>query len=262
MEVNTQTDAVNDQAAQNAEAPSVTDLDALSTFKFQGKEFTPDKLLEIVNGYEKLSESRSEWEKQREFDENLDADLDAVAKNPALAEKFKAVYPPKYHRFLDAALKTSAQSPASPQTAPNALPPEFMQKLQELEAWKKSQEERAHQAEVANATAQIDKITEPLFKKFPLADETAVFAKAEALLQQGSKLTEKTWERLIRENHEGIQKRWDQFQGATIKQQVEKGRRAQDVPPGGATPGQAPVKPRTLAEAEEALMRHVRSQGA
>ena len=264
MEVNTHAEAAETQpqGAEQAQAPSVTELDGLSEFVFQGEKLTPEKLHEIVNGYKTLSETRAEMEKNREFEENLDADLDAVEKNPALAEKFKAVYPPKYHKLLDRILKTSAQTPASPQAAPNALPPEVMQKLQELEAWKKTQEQRAHQAEVKNAEAQIDKITEPLFKKYQLADETAVFAKAEALLQSGQKLTEKTWERLIRENHEAIQKRWDQFQGATIKQQMEKGRRAQDVGPGGATPGQAPQRPRTMREAEEALLAHVRSQGA
>lgn len=262
MEVNTQPDAAQTQEQPEAQAPSVTDLDALSEFQFQGQKYTPDKLFEIVNGYQKLSESQQSLTKDQEYIENLDADIDAVLKNPALADKFKAVYPQKFHTILDRVLKTGAQQPTSPQAAPNALPPEFMQKLQDLEQWKATQEQRAHQAEVQSATAQIDKITEPLFKKYPLADDTAVFAKAEALLQSGTKLNEKTWERLIRENHEGIQKRWDQFQGATIKQQMEKGRRGQDVAPGGATPGQAPQR-RSFEQATEDLVKHVRAnQGA
>lgn len=265
QDINQQAEAAPDlNAPQNAgeQAPSVTDLDALSEFSFQGKKYSPDKLLEIVNGYEKLSETQQSFSKDQEYLENLDADIEAVLKNPALAEKFKALYPQKFHTILDRVLKTNRPDTATPQPAQNALPPEVMQKLQALEQWKQTQEQRAHQAEVQSATAQIDKITEPLYKKFPMADETAVLAKAEALLNAGTKLTEKTWERIIRENHESAQKRWDQYQGATLQQQMEKGRRAQDVPLGGATPGQAP-KRRTMAEAEEALIAHVKQmQGA
>lgn len=262
-DINPQAEAAeNVQPDSSAEqAPSVTDLDGLSEFQFQGQKYTPDKLLEIVSGYQKYSESAKERAEAEEYDKHFEVDRAKLLKDPSLADQFKQKYPPRYHWVLDFLPKGQRQETAQPNPAQSALPPEIQKEIEDLKAWKQTQEQRAFQAEVQNAQAQIDKITEPLFKKFPMADEAAVFAKADALLSNGSKLTEKTWERLIRENHESAQKRWDQFQGATIKQQLEKGRRAQDVGPGGATPGQAPQRPKTMREAEEAWLKQVMSGG-
>lgn len=250
------------QAAEQTEsqAPQVTEIDGLSAFKFQGEDYTPDRLLEIVKGYKDSSAKLDSFAQEQKFYENLEADIENVLKDPAnLAQKFKEIYPKKFHGILDRILG-NGQAPAQKATAQNALPPEIaerLKKLDELEAWKQSQEQRTYQAEVKNAEAQIDKITQPLFKQFPMADEEAVFAKAEALVSRGAQLNEKTWERLIRESHEKSTKRWDQHQGAILKKQTEIGRRGADVGPGGAAPGQAPQRPRTLDEAREAMLKHV-----
>lgn len=251
------------QQGEATQAPSVTDLDGLSEFQFQGSKYTPDQLLEIVNGYKKLSETSASRAEREEYEEHFRVDRERLLKDPSLADQFRQKYPKDYHWVLDFLPKGQRQEVAAqPNTAPNALPPEVQKEIDDLKAWRQTQEQRAYQSEVKAAEAQLEKITGPLFQKFPMADTDAVFAKADALLSQGNKLTEKTWERLVRENHESSQKRWDQFQGATLKQQMEKGRRAADVGPGGATPGQAPIKPRTFDEAEQALLNHVRSQNA
>lgn len=263
MEVQAQTEAVNENT-QTQEAPSVTDLDGFSEFQFQGEKYTPEALREIVTGYKQFSETAKQRSEREEFDKHFEVDRVRLLKDPSLADLFRQKYPKDYHWILEFLPKEQRQEMAQPQTAQNALPPEVSEKLKQLDslmAWKTAQEQRDFQTQVEVAQAQIDKITEPLYKKFPLAEEAAVLARAEALLQSGQKLTEKTWERLIRENHEAVQKRWDQHQGAILKQQQEKGRRAQDMGPGGATPGQAPARPKTFDEAREALMKHVQSIG-
>jgi hypothetical protein len=263
MELNQSPAEVLEQP-QTAEAPvenQVTDLDGLSEFSFQGSKYTPDQLLQIVNGYKQASEQQTSYAQEQKFYENLEADIENVLKDPAkLAQQFKEIYPKKFHGILEKVLKANGQTPALPTPASNALPPDVLEKLRTMEERLKFHDQRTHQAEVQNATAQIDKITGPLFKKFPMSDEEAVFAKAENLLTGGTKLTEKTWERLVRESHEKAEKRWNQHQDATLKQQMDKGRRAADMGPGGATPGQAPQKPRTLDEARDALLRQVQQQ--
>ncbi len=242
-------------------APSLTELDGLSEFTFQGEKYTPDQLHKMFTEHKSFSEQSSEYKKEKEYSENLQIDLDNVLADPRLADKFKATYPKKYHGVLDRYLQTNGQTTAQSQTAqPPTLPKEFLNEFGQVKERLKFFEQRAYDAEVASANAKLDAIVPPLMKKFPMAIEDQVYTRAENILQSGQKLTEKTWERLVRESHESAQKRADQFYGEKMKSQLEKGQRGADVGPGGASPGQAPVKPKTFAEAQAAMLEHVRQQ--
>jgi hypothetical protein len=259
MEVNAdQTlDTQNPAPAQEAapEAPKAADLDGFSKFVFQGEEYTPDRLHEIVNGFKKYSETAKQRDEREYYESNLRVDLPKLLKDPSLADAFRQTYPKEFHWYLES-LPTKAQpDPAQSQAAQPALPPEIQDKIQKLEQRLQFHDQRTYQAEVNAATAEIDKVTKPLYEKYDLADEDAVLAKADALLAQKVKLTPSVWERLIRENHEKMEKRADQRRDAKLKAQLDKGRRAADVGPGGATPGQAPQGPRTLEEAREAMLK-------
>jgi hypothetical protein len=261
MEVNAgqQIDTQNPAEAQAPEAaPAATqaaDLDGFSKFVFQGEEYTPDRLHEIVNGFKKYSETAKQREEREYYESNLRVDLPKLLKDPSLADAFRQSYPKEYHWYLESLPSKAQPDPAQSHAAQPALPPEVLEKIQKMEARLKFHDERTYNAEVKAATAEIDKITKPLYEKYDLADEDAVLAKADALLGQQVKLTPAVWERLIRENHEKMEKRADQRRDARLKSQLEKGRRAADVGPGGATPGQAPQGPRTLEEAREAMLK-------
>ncbi len=241
--------------------PSMTELDGLSEFSFQGEKYTPDQLHKMFTEHKTYSSQADEYKKEKEYSDNLQIDLDNVLADPRLAEKFKATYPKKYHAVLDGYLKTNGQAPAQSNTAQSpTLPKEFLNEFGQVKERLKFFEQRAYDAEVASANAKLDAIVPPLMKKFPMAIEDQVYTRAENILQSGQKLTEKTWERLVRESHESAQKRADQFYGLKMKSQLEKGQRGADVGPGGASPGQAPVKPKTFAEAQAAMMEYVRQQ--
>lgn len=241
--------------------PSLTELDGLSEFTFQGERYTPDQLHKFLTEHKGYAQQAEDYKKEKEYSENLQIDLDNVLADPRLADKFKATYPKKYHGVLDRYLQTNGQTTAQSQTAqPPTLPKEFLSEFGQVKERLKFFEQRAYDAEVASANAKLDAIVPPLMKKFPMAIEDQVYTRAENILQSGQKLTEKTWERLVRESHESAQKRADQFYGEKMKSQLEKGQRGADVGPGGASPGQAPVKPKTFAEAQAAMMEHVRQQ--
>lgn len=241
-------------------APSITDLDGLSEFAFQGQKYTPDALVKIVNGYKSYSESAGKYAEREELDQHFEVDRARLLKDPSLADQFRQKYPQQYHWILDFLPTGQRQEPAQPTAAQSALPPEYLEKLQALEARVSHYDSQAQQAAIQKASAEIDRITEPLFKKFPMADPDAVFARVDVALGNKVVMTEKAWERYVRESHEQAQKRADQTQGALLKEQMEKGRRAQDVGPGGSTPGQAPQLPRTMSEAREAALKHAQSQ--
>lgn len=252
------------EAAPAPEATQAVDLDGLSEFTFQGEKYNPERLHQIFGEYKTYSQQMKEYEKNKQFEDNLEIDLDNVLNDPRLADKFKATYPKKYHAILDKFLATrgqaQAQTPNTAQTTQPSLPKEFMSEFEQMKERLRFHEERAYQAEVQSASAKLDAMLPPLFKKYELANEDQVYTRAEALLQAGQKLTEKTWERLVRESHEAIQKKADQHYSAKLKTQIEKGQRGADVGPGGATPGQAPVKRRTFDEARDAMLAHVRGE--
>lgn len=242
--------------------PKITDLDGLSEFTFQGEKFNPDRLHQTFREHKEWSEKIKAYEKNQEFEKNLEIDLDNVLNDPKLADRFKAIYPKMYHAILDKLL--SSRSPAqaqSTQPAQNTQPPkEFLDRLGHFDERLKFFEQRAYQAEVEAASAKLDSVLPPLFKAHPLANEDQVYARAEALLQQGQKLSEKTWERIVRESHDYQKKKSDQVYSAELKSQLEKGQKGRDIGPGGSTPGQAPVRPKTFDEAREAMIKSMNRQ--
>ncbi len=250
--------------AVSAEAPQVseiTDLDGLSEFTFQGEKYNPDRLHQIFGEWKANSEKMSEYEKEIQFANNLQIDLDNVLNDPKLAEKFKATYPKKYHAILDRYLMSNGQAPAPSNNAQSSLPKEFVTEFNQVKERLNFHEQRAYQAEVQAANAKLDAVLPPLFKKYELANEDQVYSRAEALINGGQKLTEKTWERLVRESHEALQKKADQVYSAKLKTQLDAGKRGQDVGAGGATPGSAPKKARNFAEAQEAMIAHYAQPG-
>ncbi len=252
---------VSSAAPETTSEPTQVELDGLSEFTFQGEKYTPDRLHKMFTEHKTYSQQAGSWKEQEKYDKNLETDLDSVLQDPRLAEKFKQVYPQKYHGIVDRLLRDQRQVVNPSVSAQPALPKEFVNEFGQVKERLKFFEERAHQAEVASASAKLDSLLPPIFEKYSMAIEDQVYSRAEQLLAQGQKLTDKTWERLARESHEGAQKRADQFYGQKLKLQMDKGRSGRDVGPGGATPGQAPNKPRTLEEAREAMIEHLKGGG-
>jgi len=79
-------------------------------------------------------------------------------------------------------------------------------------------------------------------------------------LAKGQKLSDAAWERLVRESHEGISKKADQFYANKMKAQLDKGKQGKDIGAGGVTPGQAPRKPRNFDEAREQMLEHLKAR--
>lgn len=254
----------NMQADVGAEAPAATPqvpaLDSLSEFEFQGEKYTPDRLQEVLSGYKTLSEKQRAYADEERYVANLDADLESVVENPNLAEKFRQIYPKKFHFLVDKVLR-SAKTGDLPSQNNQAIPKEFLNEFGQLKQGYQTLQQQMHQYAVEAANAKIDAILPKLIEKYPMAEEDQILTRAEGFVVSGGKLTEQTWERIVRESHEKAQKKADAFYKRQLQSQVEKGRQAQDAGPGGATPGQAPKKIKTFAEAEKAMMEHLKANG-
>ncbi len=226
---------VGQGGTQNEPAqPQVTSLDSLPEFEFKGQKLTPDRLQEVLTGFESANHKVKTYESEKTYWDNLRTDLQNVRLDPRLAEKFKATYPDKFHSYLEV-LDLPDQT--------HGMPKEFMNEFGELR----------------NGYAKM--LLPKLYEKYPLSSENEILARADSLLSQGAKLNDAQWEKIAKESHEAMKKKSDAFYKKELKTQIEKGEAGKDVPPGGPPPGKAPVKPRTFKEAEEAMIKHMNEQG-
>lgn len=235
--------------------PAITNLDSISEFEFQGEKLTPDRLQEIMHGYRTLSKEQTNVEKYRSYVQNYEADVQNVLDGRASAEAFKKLYPSEFHAYLEKALR-SAQGDTQ-----QGVPKEFLNEFGQLKTEYQTLKQQIHQMAVDSANAKIEATLPKLLDKYPMAIEDQVLAKAQAYLEKGGRLNEAVWERLAKESHEVFQKKADAFYKKQLTTQIEKGKEAKDIGPGGSPPGKAPKKVTTFAEAEKAMIEHLRSQG-
>lgn len=242
----TDTSAPEATETSTEQAPSITDIDGLSEFKFQGKSYTPEKLA----GFFKERETLAKDAEHANFAKNLEVDLDYLLQDPSALEKFMQIYPREYHALAKKYASFSRPDASKPENSQSTqLPKEFLDKVNGLESKVQRYERMAHEAEVAKHEAHLQKTVDPLFAKYDFASSDAVYAKAEAMIASGYQMTDSAWERLIRENHLANEKRFEARHNAKVKEQIEKGNQAKDTGPGGSAPGHSQGAPRTWEQA-------------
>lgn len=253
----TEEQPAQEAAPEAPAAPTVADIDGFTEFKFQGKSYTPENLAKMFKDYEEkaqVAERASDYEK---YLDNVTIDIEAVLQDPRLADKFKETYPKPFHALLDRELKRQGRQDASPTQDTQGIPKEVLSKINALESKVSRYERLAHEADIEKQDAYLQKTVDPLFAKYEFANQDAVWAKAQMLSEQGYNMTPAAWERLIKENHDAIQKRAEERHQAKLKEQMEKGKSAQDTGAGGSAPGQAPKRAKTIAEATDDLVAHL-----
>ncbi len=267
MEIDNTASAAPDQTTSTenvdapAPAPQPTDIDGISEFKFQGQSYTPEGLAKLLNEHRTNSQKLEESAKYRDYAENLEVDLEKVVNDPRLAAEFKKIYPKQYHAVVDRFI--GQRPPASQETAQSTLPKEVQDRIDRLEQKLGEYDQQTHRAQVATSEAYLQKTVDPLFTKYPYADteaaRNAVFIKADQMIQQGYKMNEAAWDRLVKDTHLAIKKQADTLRQRELKEQLEKGKGAQDTGAGGSAPGQAPAKARTFAEATQEALRQIKA---
>lgn len=233
--------------------PQITSLDSLSEFEFQGEKLTPGRLQEVFQGYKTLSERQKSYAAEDRYWSNLDTDIESVMADPSLVERFKSIYPEKFHKVLERALGGTQRQTQNTQQ----LPKEYLQRLSKVDQLEQS----IHQMAVESANAKLDSMLPPLYEKFPMANEDQVLAKAEAMLSQGAQLTKHVWERLVKESHEFSSKKADAFYKKQLQTQIDKGQAGKDAGIGGAAPGKAPPQKLRMDQVPDAMIAHLKAQG-
>ena len=242
-----------DQAPDNEGASAIFDLDKAQKFRLDGQEWTPKDIRaamlrqqDYTRKTQELARERQEYQKYQKFDDNLRFDLKSVRMNPGLAQKFKEIYPEKYHPLLDAildqALNNTQQTQSNTQQA--QLDPSFLNEFNEVKSQvKRFEAERIEQA-VKSTEAKIDVVFQRNLGKYKLADEETVLARAQAYLNQSGAedIDDATWDKIFKDVHDRNQSRYADYYKTEVSKQQHASSRARDSAAGGGTPGQAPKK--------------------
>jgi hypothetical protein len=235
------------QGTPESTEQSLVDLDSTERFKFQGREWTPQELQKAYMMQADYTRKTQAISEERKYWDNLEADLAKIKSEPQLMSQFMQIYPRQFHKFLDyvsTQQATSQSTMSQPNQGPRSiaeLDPQFYRDYQtmKLELTEKN---------VQAIEAELDAKFSTLSKKYPFADEQAILAKAQVLIDQ--KQTP-NWEKLWKENNERLEKVAKEYYSKQVNAQKQANRRGKDIPPGGGVPGQAPVKPKTIKEASK-----------
>lgn len=235
-------------APQGQTPPSVTDIGTLEKFRFGDREFTPDQLRKQMMLHQDYTRKTQGVAELKKYYDNLPHDLEKIKSNPRLAEEFKQVYPKSFHAFLNYLGVEAAQNQGMGQEEQRqqALDPQYVQKLDRLERYIKDQEVAKHEAVLEQKFSMLS-------KKYPDADEDAVLARAQSLLDQGVELKDQVWDKLWKNSHDTFQTKLQQKQKSTVGNQRAANMRANDNGSQGGTPGQAPQKMKLRQVGEYAI---------
>lgn len=238
-----------------SEGDGPLNLESVLKFKFGEREWTPEQLRKSIllhSDYTKKTQAVAETQK---YWDNLDTDLENVRANPQLREAFLQTYPKSFHKYLKGDSSDATQANQGNQN--QQLPPEILQKLSkvdELSSYITEQQIKAHEAN-------IDAKFSTLSKKYPDGIEDVVLARAQALMDRGTMVSDHVWEQLWKKSHEDVNQRFEARQKSTLQTQRASNLSAKGPASGGGTPTGTPVKARSLKEATEMAVRQLSGKG-
>lgn len=242
---------------------TVTELDKLDKFKFEGKDYTPKELKNAMLRQQDYTRKTQEHSQERRYFDNLSIDLRKVRDNPALALEFRRIYPEKFHQYLEYISPSSVNTQGQADNrggsqAQSAIDPKFADALSRFERF---ESERIEEKTAANEVM-LESQEKNMAIKYPHADHETVYARAQALLDRNNslpkdeqiKLSPEIFDRLYRADHDKNQKRYETFYQGTIKTQKQNGLKARDSGVGGGLPGGKPKEYKTIREARDAML--------
>jgi len=251
------------ESAKKAEEP--IEIENPDRYRYRGR-----PLKDWETGYMRhgdYTQKTAQMAQERKYYDNLAVDLDRVRANPHLAEQFRTIYPDKFHGYLRYVLENSSQSPNYPnpgQSQQNAyarLDPSMEMRINQLE-------QNFREKEVAAISAELDNKFRTLSQKYPFADEEAVVARAQALLNKlkeadpmnrNLRISDKQWDALWKGVHDRNHQIADKNYKKQVQAQVQANRKSSDAGRGGGNPGQAPRQFKSIKEATAAALSDIDS---
>ncbi len=247
QDLTTSTEAPPTTSGQATTVQELLDLDKVERFKMAGQEWTPKDLQGAIMRNADYTRKTQALAEQRKYYDSLSVDLEAVKADPRLVDQFRKVYPEAFHKFLGYVGVNDPKPQGKPQGGADGLPREFVDRLDRIEGSLREREVKAIEAE-------IDSKFKTFSQKYPLADESAVLARAEALARSGEKMTDALWEDLWSSVHKRSEELMKKHYSQKFQQQMDANKRGADTSPGGAIPAQKPLRAKSIKEMTDQLL--------
>lgn len=234
-----------------------------SHFEIDGQKYTADQIkqwrdaekrfqADYTRKTQTFSQERTQWNNsaKAQKDGGLEADLDRVKNGQASIADFKRVYHKDFHHHVDQLLTQTKNH------QPNGVDPAFLSRVNQIE-------QHFHKIEVDALDKELNVKELEYTKKYPYADQAAVYSQANALLDakkqdgQDEKITDQEWDKMWKAAHEKQSERFKQYQSSLVKGQKQQNARSRDVGAGGGIPGQAPKTAKNIKQATELAMQHL-----
>lgn len=253
-------------SAAKPTASAVFDLTKAEKFLWEGKEMTPDELKKSIlrqQDYTKktqahaeerrrLEEERRQFVQQQEETEkyvsNIDADIQNVLRDPSLEQKFKEIYPQKYHSVLDQALSRQFGDRSSPDHEVKSLKQQLAAINSRFQQQDMERARTAFESDVSKSAEILNSNIARCSQKYPLADEASVLANAQYMAESMKKDANfrdnfsKLIEKLYQENHKHHENRYKEIYKQKVESQKQANAHGRDIGRGGGTPATEPTK--------------------
>ena len=272
---NSGTDNVSLQEQDISEEQNQTlDLDRLDKFTFQGREYTPEELHKAILRQQDYSAKTQELAQKRKTlhhespgvtEQMLLQDLEAVRRNPELADTFREKWPETFHRYLGDILgetpdnnRASNDDDAPMSREVKSLRAEIA-KLQKKLARVDEIDQRFESERQQMADKKLAEVYGNLSSKYPLASEDSVTARANAAIEAGMPITEGLIERFFRLEHERLERIATERHKARVRSMKEKTKQATEGPAAGDKP-KTERKRMSFTEAAELAISRMQKQ--
>jgi hypothetical protein len=263
QETNQQVQTTNEEKIQE-----ILDLDKVPKFRLDGKELTAKELRDermmrsdYTRKTQEIAETRKELEQKQKYADNFHIDAMLVIKKPELMNSFSGIYPKQYVETLKLMMgQVGAKEVTGQSQQTTELPEEVTRRLASVEERFEAMDKQAKEVETRAAEAELDRIFDPLTKKYPFADEQAVTARAQMIAerakQEGQSLdiNNAFFEKLFQEQHERNLKAYEQITKQKITEQKQAASLAKDLGRGGDVQGAPAKQMRSMKEAREAML--------
>ncbi len=242
------------QGSSDSKAQAIFDLSKAEKFMLNGKEMTLKQLEAERMMQSDYTRKMQEMSKDREYRDNLEADLAKIERDPRLLAEFKSIYPRHYHRAADFAARGRTQEQGEQGTTTQD---DLVKQLVE-DAVGPIRDELS-QYKTDKAVTQLDGIFSEMKTKYTAADEEFVLARLQLLKDQEVPINKAKIEEVFKHFHEKDQKSKEAYHMEQLNKQKLANNKAKDVPSGGGIPGQAPKKfsMNNTKEIEDAMIAHL-----
>lgn len=237
--------------AEGQTPQDILDLAKLGKFKVDGEEMTYEDLKRDRLRQQDYTKKTQALAEERKFIDNLSVDLDAVKKNPRLAEQFKQIYPEKFHAYLAFVMDQQAKAEGTqpPDAKPN-LPPEILERLERSEQMAQRVVSEIEEQTKESLNSMFTNVESDVQKKFPRADMVHVYGAVSDYLEANNvtskqllkdkATTVKMFEQYAKASHEANLKQYEAWKKEELEKVKAANSKAQDIGAGGGTPSGAP----------------------